>query len=234
MARLVLFAVFALFLIVPGAGAQDFDPPKQIISKKDFPLRDLNFIRTKGDKTYLISPDGRYVFQGELFDVWNGERIDSLQEFARLSGRMDMQHLGIEPSRMFTLDIGSGEKVAYIFVDPNCSHCPTLVRDIVDSDGMDGKYQIKVVPIAVLSENSFKKAKKLSAVAEKDPQKALDIFLEGSYDKVKTGEGKFPALKYNVLVATALSIKNVPYLVNPAGVVHVGVPRDMRTFLERR
>jgi hypothetical protein len=147
---------------------------------------------------------------------------------------MDMQHLGIEPSRMFTLDIGSGVKTAYIFVDPNCSHCHTLVRDLVDSDGMGGKYQIKVVPIAVLSENSFKKAKKLSAAAEKDPQKALDIFLQDSYDQIEAGEAESSSLKYNVLVATALSIKNVPYLVNPAGFIHVGVPRDMRTFLERR
>lgn len=234
MIRIFIVAAFIVCLTAAGLSASSFDPPSNIVSKKDFPLRDLNFIRTKGDKTYLISKDGRYVFQGELFDVWNGERIDSLQEFKRLSDRIDMQHLGIEPSRMFTLDIGSGEKTAYIFVDPNCSHCHTLVRDLVDSDGMGGKYQIKVVPVTVLSKDSFKKAKKLFAVAEKDPQKALDIFLEGTYDKVKAGEGKFPALKYNVLVATALSIENVPYLVNPAGFIHIGVPRDMRTFLQRR
>ncbi|MFP4167560.1 MAG: hypothetical protein ACLFSY_01750 [Desulfonatronovibrionaceae bacterium] len=230
-----LFFAAALFLsLAPFESvAASFDPPQGIISKERFPQKELNFVRTESGRTYLISSDGRYVFQGELFDVWNGERIDSLEKYRRLSERVDMEYLGIEPSRMFSLDIGSGEKEAYMFVDPGCSYCQNLLKDAAASEQIRSDFKIKVIPVSLLSENSLEKNKKIATLADDSEELALKALLEHSFADLEAADGSFPRLKYNLLVATALSIKNVPYLVNPNGFIHIGVPQDMRSFLEK-
>ncbi len=232
---LILLLAIALFLPSPSlVQAFQLTPPRNIVHKQKLPLKDLNFIRTKEGITYLISDDGRYVFQGALFDVWNGEQIESIGEMNNLTDRVSFNYIGVKPERMFTLDLGTGPKDAFVFADPNCSICHKLIRDIRDSKLIKKNYRIRIVITPVLKKSSMEKSKKLAGLAEKDQVLAVNTFIENSFDNIKATEDSNDKIDYNLLVAKALSIRNFPYLVNPKGLMHIGIPEDIYLFLSKK
>jgi len=211
--------------------AFQFIPPAGIISKEKLPLNNMNLIRTQSGRTYLISSDGRYVFQGDLVDVWNGKRIKSVKELNALSDRINFKYLGISPEKMFTLDMGTGNADVFIFSDPNCSLCHQLLKKIKNSKQLKQHFRFHAVITPVLSETSMKKSKRLAALDAKNPKAAIEAFINNDFSNDATTYEQVPGIEYNLLVAKALSIRNFPYIVNSAGRIHVGMPDDIHMFL---
>ncbi len=209
-------------------------PPRNIVHKQKLPLKELQFIRTKEGLTYLISPDGRYVFQGALFDVWNGEQIESIGEMQAFSDRVRFDYIGVKTDRMFTLDLGAGNKDAFVFADPNCGVCHKLIREIKDSKLILKNYRIKIVITPVLKKSSLDKTRKLASIAKEDQALAVNAFIENSFDNITATEEMNDKIDYNLLVAKALSIRNFPYLVNPQGRMQIGIPEDIILFLSKK
>tara|TARA_B100000614_G_scaffold253663_1_gene267889 strand:- start:2887 stop:3603 length:717 start_codon:yes stop_codon:yes gene_type:complete len=221
-----------IFLWIAGnASAFQLTPPKNIVHKQRLPLSEMNFIRTEEGITYLISTDGRYVFQGALFDVWNGEQIESVPEMAHLSNRIDFKYLGVKPEKMFTLKLGNGFKEVFVFADPNCSACHKLLDAIQESDQITSEFLIRIAIVPVLGKNSLEKAKKLALKSRSDEPGALTALLNNTYTKGDVPEDGLEKLKYNRILARALSIKSVPYIVNPQGVSVAGMPENLYGFL---
>ena len=214
--------------------AFEFVPPQNIVSKEHFTLSPLHLIRTRQGLSYLISEDGRYVFQGGLVDVWNGVEVKSMKELNALSDHMDMDKIGIEPQRMFSLPMGTGEKEVFIFVDPNCSICHKLLAEIQDSKLIQTRFHINAVITPALKKSSLPKACTLADMGRKDPAKALAAFISNTVEPTSGPHIKTDGLKYNLLVAKALSIHNFPYIINPQGRIHVGQPENLYLFLSRQ
>jgi thiol:disulfide interchange protein DsbC len=206
-------------------------PPKNIVHKQRLPLKEMDFIRTKEGITYLISSDGRYVFQGALFDVWNGEQIESMPEMAHFSDRIDFRYLGVKPDKMFTLTFGSGSKEVFVFADPNCSVCHQLLQVMMNSDRITSEFLVRVAVVTVLGNNSLEKAKKLVLQSRGDEKAALSTFIKNTYEQKDVPEEGLDKLQYNRILARALSIRSVPYIVNPQGVSVSGMPGDLYAFL---
>ncbi len=229
--------VFATALFLPSTAlvyAFQLTPPRNIVHKQKLPLKDLNFIRTKEGITYLLSDDGRYVFQGALFDVWNGEQIESIGEMEALTDRVSFDYIGVTSDKMFTLDLGTASKEAFVFSDPNCSICHNLIRNIRVSKLINKNYRIKIVITPLLKKSSMEKTKKLAGIAEKDQAMAVNAFIENSFDNIKATEKMNDKIDYNLLVARALSIHNFPYIVNSQGRMHIGIPDDIYLFLSKQ
>jgi thiol:disulfide interchange protein DsbC len=228
-----LISAILLTSITPIQAFQ-LTPPRNIVHKQKLPVKDLYFIRTKEGLNYLMSPDGRYLFQGALFDVWNGEQIESIGEMEKLSDRIDFKYIGVRPDRMFSLNIGTGKKEVFIFADPNCNICHSLIKDIRGSKLIKKSYNIRVVITPLLKKSSMDKAKKLAALAGKDMSAAIDAFIENSFENITLTEETVDGIDYNLLVAKALSIRNFPYLVNPQGRMYIGIPEEIHLFLSKQ
>ena len=231
-ATILLFFYLTLSLsFAESRPAFQFIPPTGIISKEKLPLRDLNLIRTKNGITYLISSDARYVFQGELVDVWNGTRIKSVKQFNALSDHINFKYLGISPEKMFTLDMGTGNADVFIFSDPNCTLCHQLLKKIQSSKLLKQNFKIHAVITPALGETSMEKSNRLAALDAKNPNAALEAFINNNYSNAETTNEQTPGIKYNLLVARALGIQNFPYIVNAGGRIHIGMPDDIHLFL---
>lgn len=227
-----IFFVVIIFGIMAGpANAFQLTPPKNIVHKQPLPIKQLHFIRTQEGITYLISQDGRYVFQGALFDVWNGEQIESISELNALENRINFKYIGVEPDKMLTLDMGRGTKEVFIFADPECGVCHKLLREVKESRQIMDGFLIRTVVVPILGPSSMEKAQKLALLAKTDAPKALDALIENSYDDMTSPDGKENGLSYNILLTKALNIKSVPYIVNSQGLVHKGLPEDLQLFL---
>ncbi|MCF8030675.1 MAG: hypothetical protein K9K39_07250 [Desulfohalobiaceae bacterium] len=215
-------------LCFPTYGLQ---PPDNIVSKKELPIKGINLVRTEQGNTYFISKDGRYIFQGRLYDVWNGEEIDSAKELERFSDRVDLDHLGVRKEKLFSLNLGSGEKEVHVFVDPRCHHCRELVKHIRDSGELRESYVFRVVISPISSKQSRNRARKLRQVAQRNATRALDAFVDNTDPDIELKDKSYPELEYNILLAKALSIESVPFLVSPDGRIRTGRPEDLAAFL---
>ncbi len=229
------FAFFCLLLLLPGqARSFQLTPPKNIVHKQQLPIKGLNFIRTQEGITYLISEDGRYVFQGALFDVWNGEQIEGMGELKQLEDRVNFAYLGVDPQKMFALDLGEGKDAVFVFADPNCGVCHSLLKKIKASKQIQAAYRIYVVIVPILGPSSRDKALKLAQKAKTDAPGALNDFIENRYSETKPGQEKDKGLDYNILLTKALGINKVPYIVNSHGRIMAGMPEELALFLLKK
>lgn len=225
----------ACCLLAPAsAPAFQLTPPKNIVHKQVLPIPQLHFIRTKEGITYLISQDGRYVFQGALFDVWNGEQIESMPELKYFEDRVDFNYIGVDQTKMFTLDLGQGSKDVFIFADPNCGVCHELLKAVMTSKQIQADYRIRTVVAPVLGKKSEGKAEKLALMAKENPEKAIQALIENQYDDHSAPATPDPGLQYNTLLTRALNIRAVPYIINSQGLVHKGMPEELQLFLLKK
>jgi thiol:disulfide interchange protein DsbC len=222
-----------LWLAVFGqhAHAFEFVPPKDFVSKEALPVKELNFVRTKQGLTYLISGDGRYVFQGSLIDVWNGRVLANVGELKAFKERVDFKYLGISSKKMFTLSLGMGTDEIFIFSDPNCGVCHKLFGKIKKLALIKKNFKVHAVITPLLHKTSMAKSKALASIAQKDPKAAMDAFINNSVSVDGTSDQSVPGIQYNLLVARALSIQNFPFIVNSRGRIHIGMPDDIYLFL---
>lgn len=230
---IIVFTPAILFLgfFVHNAPAFEFVPPKDFVSKEALPIEELNFIRTKQGLTYLVSRDGRYVFQGSLVDVWNGRALANVGELKRLKDRVNFRYLGISSQKMFTLSLGTGTDEVFIFSDPNCGVCHKLLGKIKGSSLIKKNFKVHAVITPLLNQTSMAKSRLLSSMAQKDPEAAMDAFINNSVGDDGAADQPVPGIQYNLLVARALEIQNFPYIVNAGGRIHIGMPDDIHLFL---
>lgn len=234
MVIILLLSCLSLSFAQSGPGGFQFIPPSNIISKERLPIKQLNLIRTQSGRTYLISSDARYVFQGNLVDIWNGVRIRSVQQLNALSDRINFKQIGVEPDKMFSLDQGTGPAPVYIFVDPNCSVCHKLLAKIRDSKLILNRFNVKAIVTPMMSPTSLIKAKQLALTAKDSPEKALSALIDNTIDTSVDPDITVDGVQYNQLVAKALSINNFPYIVNPRGRIFIGLPDDIYLFLSKQ
>jgi len=154
-----------------------------------------------------------------------------VKQFNALSDHINFKYLGISPEKMFTLDMGTGNADVFIFSDPNCKLCHQLLKKIQRSKLLKQNFKIHAVITPVLSETSMEKSNRLAALDAKDPKAALEAFINNDFSNAETTYEQVPGINYNLLVARALGIQNVPYIVNAGGRIHIGMPDDIHLFL---
>ncbi len=129
---------FLLVLAVPVAQAQDAGMPTraELASRlngveasdlKDSVIEGFYEISV-GSKVGYISTDGRFLFEGELYDLASSE---NLTESSRARARVDLL-AGVDPSQMivFAPEGRPAEHTITIFTDIDCGYCRQFHREI--------------------------------------------------------------------------------------------------------
>jgi len=236
--KLLLLIFCSYFIFLNQAFSEDFIPPENIKEKSRLSFKNLNFLATESGRTYVTSENGRYVFQGDLFDVWNGRKITSVSEMNYFTNRIDLDFMGVKAEKMFALQIGTGEKKAYVFSDPECYYCHKLAKEVQELSDVNNEFSVFFVIVPAISEKSIKKTRKIFGIAQKDKNKALECFIKDSCkdldDPFKDEDLNFDSIDYNRLVARVLSIEGFPFIVNPEGIISPGMPEDIFFFLRQK
>ena len=184
----------------------------------------LKVTQPDGSVVYL-STDRRFVFRGEMTDLWTGTDL-SLGE---LENRLDLDRNGVSVEKI-SLAIGRGQQPLTVFVAPECEQCRTVVEMLLEPAALKA-YRSRVV----LLDSSPGGARANAVVwCAADPAEALrSVYLEGRQPKSAAPVGA-PCdqlgLEQGRSAARLFGIAQLPLLVDANGVGHVGVPSSLASL----
>ena len=192
---------------------------------KKMPISGLAMVETN-NKTYIVSDNGRYVLKGEMFDLWSGKGIKTIEDISIMNS-IPVSKLKQALPSLAKYSFGKGEKEIYIFVDPNCPYCKQLIDDIKFVD--DYKFTLIILPI--LGDKSTTSSTALWCA--KDQKKALASLLNfGGYLNLEQNKNcNTDPLKKSLITAQVFGIDRVPYIIRWDGQVRQGVPQDLAQYL---
>lgn len=186
------------------------------------PITGLMRVTMADGSVVYMSSDRRFVFRGEMTDLWTG--VDAAIELP--SGRVDLDRNGVDLERI-SLGIGRGAKPMTVFVAPECEQCRAVLAMMLEPQALKD-YRFRVVLL-----DSTPRGATANAVVwcAKDPVEALRaVYLEGRQPASAARAGapcdQF-GLEQGRAVARLFGIAQLPLLVGADGMGHVGVPATL-------
>lgn len=197
-------------------------------------VKKLRAFRDKENRVLYMLDNGRFVFVGDMIDVWNKKKIESLEELDYAFNRIDLKALGLEVERTNHITFGGGPKKVVAVVDPYCGWCHRLIQEIRDDPSLSKDYTFEFIIAGFLGQKSRDAAKTLScSIAPAEAKINALLAGQGAMDKlIKGGTCDETKLKESQLAVNAMGVQSVPFLIAPDGRFNRGKPRDIRAFLE--
>lgn len=185
------------------------------------------------DEVTYMSENGRYVIRGTLFDTWTGKIVQSLADVQQTMQGLDLSRYGMTEADLAPFTWGKGRAVVSLFVDPHCPYCAQLFDQMRADPTLADQYTFKIYTVAYLGDQSVQSVGALSC--EPDKAKALERLMAHDTRWMRTAQVPScptdPAVK-RMMLAQALGVSGVPFLIGPAGGMSKGNPPDLRGFLE--
>ncbi len=191
------------------------------------PIKGMRAVQSNG-QTVLLSDNGRFVFTGQLYDLWYKKPLDTLAEMREVVDRIDLKRMGLDIDTLNTVSLGAGPKQVVVFVDPRCHYCHALMND---AQALVKQYTFKLVAIPVLGEESNQLAKTMSCA--KNKKQALKALANQTLDKLPTrSDCSTEQYDRTLLAAQLINIEGVPYVIAPNGRISYGRPLNLKAWLE--
>lgn len=194
----------------------------------------LRAVGTDDGNVLFIADMGRYVFKGQMLDVWQRKVLRTIDEIAESVNRVDLKGMGYFQNDYAKYVAGSGKKTAVLFVDPRCGWCHKMLEEVLGDEKLLAEYRFNVHVIPVLGDESARLAKKLWRSEGTDAEKLAALVagpeaIDALTDKKTSDLGPQDRA---MILAGLLSIKAVPFAIAPDGRTSEGKPADMSMFLE--
>lgn len=213
----------ARLVSAPGADAERTNP---VVDQAEVPNTGFHLVKTNSGQKVLIADNGRYTVSGtfSVHDNLNNEDVSEPAALHYFANRVDPKSLPLD--RMFALTTGAGTEDLYVFVDPNCPICKTMMSYL---SAHPDAYRVHLMPIGILGNLSVSMAQRLACYSEKDPIGAANVALSGSYFKIASVADTCSQepYKHNLLVARLLGLEGVPFVIYGDGHYVQGIPPEM-------
>lgn len=221
---LAIMAGIIITLAAPPMLRAEQPPIGAIKAVKQLPITGVNIIESdKG--VFFVSANGRFVFKGPIFDVWNSQPVKDMADVDKWVDRVDLKKIGVNLDQLASFTLGKGAEEVVIFISPDCKHC----QDIVEQAGkLTDKYKFRLVMFPVGGQKAFEHTKKLWCAG---PEKGLPALLSQKYDDLPEGKCDTTPLQRTLVVARVLSLPSVPYMIRGDGKTHRGSMKDLAAWL---
>ena len=199
-------------------------------------VKKLRAFRDKEGRVLYMLDNGRFVFVGDMIDVWGKKKIETLEELDAVINRVDLKSLGLEVEKTNHITFGEGQKRVVAVVDPFCGWCHRLIQEIRSDKSLQKDYTFEFIIAGFLGQKSQDAAKTL-ACSIAPAEAKLNALLAGGdamSNLIKTPNCDESKLKETQLAVSAMGIQSVPYIIAPDGRFNRGKPRDIRAFLENK
>lgn len=176
---------------------------------------------SKEGKIRLVSDNGRFVIDGKLYDTWNKEFVETLDQAHRTMSYIDLKKMNLNVDDLAPFTYGKGPKQVTVFIDPYCQWCKKLIGEM---KGLEKEYTFKILPIPVLGDRSNVMVRTEHCAADRNAAYAAATTGMG-YDDLKADPTKpcdTEALGKRLITAQLFGIKGVPYMIRDDGLVHQG------------
>jgi len=177
-----------------------------------------------GAQVIYISANGRYMVEGDIFDIKNRVNIT---EIKRQGGRLKaVQTIKQDSLIVFKADKNKPKHVITVFTDIDCGYCRKLHREMADYNKLGIEMRYAAFPRSGVNTESYYKA--MNVWCAKNPQKAMGFAKNGAkltqlkaLEQVK-GKDCSQSIKKHLAVARELGVTGTPTLVMGDGQVVPG------------
>jgi len=225
-------AAAALSVLLPLASqAQEIELPSKmpkIDGAVALPIKGIQAIESQG-QIHFISDNGRYMFVGQLVDMWSPEKnLSTFSQIKKSAELINLRAMGVDIDSLNTMVIGSGQKEVVAFVDPKCGVCHKLMAD---AKAMVSEYTFKFISVPALGDESNALSRRLFCAEDK--KQRVEAFMNNTI-KTLPQKAKCDTAGYDktLLVATLLPVEGVPFVIAPDGRSSKGYPQNLKTWLK--
>lgn len=195
----------------------DFLPGETINSVHPTEIKNLYEV-TVGNNIVYVSEDGKYVLQGELFDI--GAKKNLTEGNLGVARKAAIDKIGESKMIIFKADIP--KYTVSVFTDIDCGYCRKLHSEINQylAKGITVRYMF--YPRAGKGSDSYKKA--ISVWCADDKQKALTNAKQGGNIESKTCDNP---VDQHMALAESFGLNGTPMIITAKGAVLPGyVPAE--------
>ena len=184
----------------------------------------------------LMSENQRFIFIGQLYDVFNGMRkISTVDEVRNYAMRLNYEQMGIDPDEMNSVSIGHGKDKVVIWVAPTSPYTKKIMEEAIAlAQSEEGeRYTFYFVVIPTDTAESFDLTKRFMCAREEGNSKIGNLLLEDALDTLPKGDCPLSKAFEKTFVYKSLSdVDLVPFIVAPDGRVSRGMPGpNLKLFL---
>ncbi|MDU7588257.1 MAG: DsbC family protein, partial [Acidovorax sp.] len=191
------------------------------------PVKSMQAVESKG-QILFVSENGRYVFSGQMYDLWSKDKaLSTLGQIKASAELLNLKAMGADVDSLNTMVIGSGTREVVAFVDPKCAICHKLMAD---SKKLGKDYVFKFISVPALGDESNALSRRLFCAADKGAR--LDAFMNNGL-KTLAQQPKCDTTGYDrtLLLATLIPVDGVPFVVSPDGRISRGYPANFAKWL---
>lgn len=197
------------------------------------PIDKIFFVEAE-QGTYLVTPDGRFVFEGKLKDVWHRKTINSL-EAARSIERTPLSNIGFKPEEQlatFTIGNPKVKRQGAIFVDPTSPHTVAALQDLMKNE-KNINWTVILMPL-VGGDQAMDRARRLWCST--DAEGAKKDLVNGTSESLTVM--KQPCSEEPIVMAMMLAdlfrISHLPHLIREDGLVSEGYPNNFKSWFSQK
>ena len=222
---LKVVAVSWVLLLCQEVTAQDLNTSQLLETENQptvqpLPIHAMIFAEKQG-RVKIASGNGRFIFNGVMHDRWANRDVLTLEDAIRAFNYIEMKGIGVDLVDVLKpYRYGTGKKDIVIFIDPYCSACSKLLKDLpADSQ----EYTFNLIPIAVLGEESKKRVKNLACAKDQDAAR-LQLLTKQYRDLEEVETCSPDIMSYRMFTGQILGIKGIPFMIRNDGLVSRGSP----------
>lgn len=180
-----------------------------------------------GSKLYYVSIDGRYLFNGELFDL---QSRTNLTEQKLATARLKTLANIDESSLVVYKAKGKEKHVITVFTDIDCGYCRKLHSGMAKMNELGITVRYMAFPRAGIDSPSYNKA--VSVWCSKDRNKAMDLAKSGATPEVATCDSP---VKKHYEMGQMLGVTGTPALILEDGTLMPGYlpPEQLALALDK-
>lgn len=199
---------------------------------QEIPIGKLYFVEAE-QGTYLVSSDGRFVFEGVLKDVWHRKTIRDLRD-AKEVERTPVSNIGFVPEEQLAhIQFGNKDipRQGVAFVDPTSAHTSTFLKHL-EKNKKSVNWTIVFMPL-VGGNQAIDRSRRLWCAADKE--KATEDLINGtskSFDNLKEDCTEEPILMA-MMLTDLFRIKSLPHLIREDGLVSNGYPEKFDEWFKQ-
>lgn len=230
MLKKILFTALAMAAMVNCGFAANQVPGIKEGVTSPLPMNGM-IAAVKNGKIAFVSDNGRFVFQGTVYDTWSQKNIESIRDAEVAYKTIDVKKTKFQVDDLNPLTVGSGEKTVIIFTDPFCPSCHVLLDDIKKTEG----YTFKIVYVPLMGDESSKVVRAMQCIKDRDSAntvmlgfaKPLSIVGKAEVEGCDTS----PIAK-RIVSAHMFGIKGVPFMIRDDGLIRLGYDKgDLTNWL---
>lgn len=201
------------------------------------PMDGMAVVQAKSGKTYMVSTNGRYQFDGKIKDIYTNKEINTVED-AIESHYLTLAQMSLSQADIATIAFGNPQLPLQgrLLIDPYCDECKRVLNEL---EKMKDKVHLEVMIAPVSSKEAIKTGLGMWCAYEKNynlGRQILGDLMKGPpYPDYPVNEAcKGQRVMLNTMLIRTLGLEGVPAFWRADGFAKAGVPKDMLGFLNSR